>query len=1580
MKKLLKIKSIYCLLEIKTMANPTTTFESKKTSLRQIFFHCGAGKTGSSALQAYFYANKDALKNSGISYVNAEKIIRPDQITSGNGTLLHGVAWDGSVSANDLDAVIESYFSNTQEAICSSENLAWLAIDDWQKIKASCSRLAIVPKFVSFIRDVEPFYISAYHQMVKRSGEWRPFKEFFVDAPTIYNHLQHVRDVANVFGQNNIVVLHYETVKACLDEAFFKAIRRSCEAFDRTLLDQTINRSFTSHELALLKKINFTTGGIFSTEISDILIYARPNLTDALETYPDMLPMMELRHASDAAWVNKTFFKEKNFLKIASRNLEKKAIHALSQEEMSSIEDDVLSWSLQKIVALQAHNTARLTEDTASIVRAVFDQQETFLKENFDSDFYLNEYPDVANAKVDALKHYQEFGMPEGRLPRKNLAQLIPSLMERREFTLREMLKKSLDQSETHLTALLTSEARFTQKLTENENRHQEQLANHHSAQLATEELHTLHLLAATKISQQQNLQLAKQELAFTQELKKNQLLHSQQLDQLSHEHTEQQKKLNQKLEAIQRENADKLSKTHLDHASVISQFVERENNFLENITAIQVLHESQKREQHRQYTEQQNVYEKSLNQAQSELILLQQHLTICEAKFASELSQLNSESNSQAIARETAHSEKIEALQAAFNLQISTHLAAHKANEQAFLAQLTLLRTDAHNLHELANAEVKKAQLENLALSNELNAMRNTRVWRWMTASRFLSKLRIDKNKKYFSSTSRTTQETLIMPSDNKSSATITLAELLSLDNEHFIYSAYLALLGRVSDPEGLRYYHHRLHAGIPKIEILAQLRYSKEGKTRTSNVEGLDREIDTYLRNKNSLSNKFLRITGAMRLIANARKKNVKQQITEAKNLVQLQNTSGNFDAQWYLEQNPEVTTIGMDPFKHYLLHGKKEGRLPAFDKDWYLSQYPDVAKSGVDPRVHYTTHGKLEGRHPAFDRDWYLNRYPDVAANGIDPLKHYIQHGQFEGRFPAYSPFSADGNNYPKWVLDYDTLTEKIRATMRQNSSSFTSKPLLSVIMPVYNPNPLWLVEVIESVRNQIYPNWELCIADDLSSDKSIRPILERYVKEDSRIKVIFRDKNGHISNASNSALELSKGEWIALLDHDDLLPEHALYWVADAINKHPEIQMIYSDEDKINEKGTRFGPYFKCDWNEDLFYSHNMFSHLGVYSAQLIHKVGGFRIGLEGSQDYDLALRCIEHIEPSQIHHIPRVLYHWRLHAESTASSSEAKPYAMIAGERAITEHLARKGINAKAELIVYGYRVRYSLPETLPLVSLIIPTRNGLNLLKQCVESILSKTTYTNYEILIVDNGSDDIAILDYLKKVTLNSKVRVIRDDRPFNYSALNNAAVKLARGEIIGLVNNDIEVISPDWLSEMVSHALRPNIGAVGAKLLYPNDTVQHAGVLLGVTGVAAHAHKNLPRHGHGYFSRANLTQSFSAVTAACLVVRKSTYESVEGLNEVDLKIAFNDIDFCIRLCKAGFKNIWTPYAELYHHESATRGHEDSPEKRERFAKEIAYMERNNLSKPDPAYSLNLTLDNDDFSLAWPPRVEQLN
>jgi GT2 family glycosyltransferase len=339
----------------------------------------------------------------------------------------------------------------------------------------------------------------------------------------------------------------------------------------------------------------------------------------------------------------------------------------------------------------------------------------------------------------------------------------------------------------------------------------------------------------------------------------------------------------------------------------------------------------------------------------------------------------------------------------------------------------------------------------------------------------------------------------------------------------------------------------------------------------------------------------------------------------------------------------------------------------------------------------------------------------------------------------------------------------------------------------------------------------------------------------------------------------------------------------------------------------------------------------------------------------------------------------VLYHWRSHPGSTAQAGSEKNYALLAGERALNDHFARAQIAAKAELLDFGmYRARYFIPAPAPLVSLIIPTRNGVDLIKQCIDSIFAKTTYKNYEILVVDNNSDDPKTLAYFASLAGDNRIRFLRDERPFNYSALNNAAVQQARGEYVGLLNNDIDVISPKWLEEMMALAIQPGVGPVGARLWYPNDTLQHGGVIIGLGGVAGHSHKHLRKYAPGYFFRAQLIQTISVVTAACLVIKKSIYQEVGGLDETNLKVAFNDVDFCLRVREAGYRNVWTPYAELYHHESATRGYEDTPEKQLRFRDEVLYMKKRwgDLLMNDPAYSRNLTLDYEDFSLAWPPRV----
>jgi glycosyltransferase involved in cell wall biosynthesis len=562
-----------------------------------------------------------------------------------------------------------------------------------------------------------------------------------------------------------------------------------------------------------------------------------------------------------------------------------------------------------------------------------------------------------------------------------------------------------------------------------------------------------------------------------------------------------------------------------------------------------------------------------------------------------------------------------------------------------------------------------------------------------------------------------------------------------------------------------------------------------------------------------------------------------------------------------------------------------------------------------------------------------------------------------------------------SYDFWIALNDTLKQEDRERIRSHSGTFPRKPLISVLMPTYNPPAAYLREAIESVVGQLYENWELCIADDASTEPHVKAILEEFRARDPRIKIHYRETNGHISAASNSALALATGEYVALLDHDDRLAEHALYHAAARINETPEARVLYSDEDKLDETGRRFDPHFKPDWNPDLLRSQNYVSHLGIYATALVRQVGAFRLGYEGSQDYDLLLRCVACCGDEEIVHIPKILYHWRSLAGSTARDAGEKRYTTDAGISALQDHFVSLGkkVHVQQGIVANTYRVRHAIPQPAPLVSLLIPTRDRLDLIRACVESILEKTAYANYEILILDNQSTEPQTLEWFAGVDDGKRVRVLRYDHPFNYSAINNFGVEHARGEIVGLVNNDIEVIGEEWLTEMVSHAQRPEIGCVGAKLYYENDNIQHAGVILGLGGVAGHSHKYFPRKSPGYFYRLHLIQNLSAVTAACMLVRKSVYKEVGGLNEDDLKVAFNDVDFCLRVRVAGYRNLWTPYAELYHHESISRGAEDTPEKQARFAKEVAFMKTNwaDALNHDPAYSENLTRDREDFSIA---------
>ncbi|TXH34462.1 MAG: glycosyltransferase [Burkholderiaceae bacterium] len=575
------------------------------------------------------------------------------------------------------------------------------------------------------------------------------------------------------------------------------------------------------------------------------------------------------------------------------------------------------------------------------------------------------------------------------------------------------------------------------------------------------------------------------------------------------------------------------------------------------------------------------------------------------------------------------------------------------------------------------------------------------------------------------------------------------------------------------------------------------------------------------------------------------------------------------------------------------------------------------------------------------------------------------------------------AAPSRDYAHWVRAFDTLQPQHLEALTVRMGQLAGRPLVSVVMPVYNPQLEDLRRAIASVQAQCYEHWQLCICDDASTDSGIHPFLRAIAEKDTRIRVTRHESNGHISRASNTAIGLAEGDLVAFLDQDDELRPHALLAVVEAFQGASQAQVLYSDEDKITAEGERFDPYFKPGFNLGLLRSHNYMCHFAVYRRGFLQDLGGLREGFEGAQDYDLALRAVDCLQDQGILHVPQVLYHWRVAVGSTAAGHGNKSYAFDAGRRALAEHLQRRGLagDVLEALEAPGmYRIRWHRPDPAPLVSIVIPTRNGESLVRQCLDS-LKHTAYPAYEVILVDNGSDDPAALALFAEREAAGQIRVLRDGSPFNFSALNNNAVHRAtRGEFVLLMNNDIEIVHPEWLDEMVGAAMEPGVGCVGARLWYPDGRLQHGGVIL-VCGVAGHAHKYLPKGQHGYMGRAVLAQDFVAVTAACLLVRRTIFDEVGGLDE-RLEVAFNDVDFCLRVHEAGYRNHWTPYAELVHHESVTRGYEDTPEKQKRFKREIDLLQSRwpHLLGRDPCYNPNLTNDSEDFSLAWPPRHVSLS
>lgn len=615
----------------------------------------------------------------------------------------------------------------------------------------------------------------------------------------------------------------------------------------------------------------------------------------------------------------------------------------------------------------------------------------------------------------------------------------------------------------------------------------------------------------------------------------------------------------------------------------------------------------------------------------------------------------------------------------------------------------------------------------------------------------------------------------------------------------------------------------------------------------------------------------------------------------------------------------------------------------------------------------------HTDLPMAHPKRSRISLVRSYLGaMSQENVRKAMDYLKENgvrQFMTRL-KYGP-NPNAVNYDEWRLSKLPNEQTLKA---QRETQFEYTPKISIIVAAFNTPVPYLKDMIDTVRDQSYTNWQLCIADG-STDDTVQNYVRDHYGSEEKIVLKRLAENYGIAGNMNEAMKMADGDFIALYDHDDTLTPDALFEFVKAYNEDPSLEVFYSDEDKMNSDATKyFQPNFKPDFNIDLLCSNNYICHFFMVKKSIIDQVGMFRKEYDGAQDYDFILRCCEAAGPEHIHHVPKVLYHWRTHEQSTSSNPESKMYAFDAGTRAVQAHYDRmhiKAVASKSDWLGW-YRTKYIL-QSHPLISIIIPNKDHTDDLDRCIQSIEKKSAYKNYEYIIVENNSTDPATFDYYHQLEAsNPKAHVVYWQAAFNYSALNNFGAAHAKGDYFLLLNNDTELINSDCLEEMLGYCMREDVGAVGARLLYPDDTVQHAGVIIGIGGIAGHTFIGLEKDDPGYFNYAMSARDYSAVTAACMLVKRSVYEEVGGFNE-QLAVAFNDVDFCLKIREAGYLIVYDPYAQLYHYESKSRGMEDTPEKVQRFNNEIKTIENrwhDILEKGDPCYNPNLTLERSDFSL----------
>lgn len=825
----------------------------------------------------------------------------------------------------------------------------------------------------------------------------------------------------------------------------------------------------------------------------------------------------------------------------------------------------------------------------------------------------------------------------------------------------------------------------------------------------------------------------------------------------------------------------------------------------------------------------------------------------------------------------------------------------------------------------------------------------------------------------------------------------------VLALDGEGFIQAAYQLLLKREVDQGGLNYYLGKMKAGASKLQVLLELSSSSEFQRSGSTVGDLQEILEAYRFLRRYLllkpwKEKLNQLVRQLELQLESLHCESSRQIQtfqvafeQQRQLqafgavgmdIELVRRSGLFDPEYYRPLCPELHSPEV-LLEHFCTTGWREGKNPNayFDMAWYLRKYPGVTGN---PLVHYIVYG-IPARFevgPQFSVRQYLARYADVSLAGLDPLHHFLAFGRAEGRLAfeasldtvrqdapeVLKPFFEVQQPYADWIK-INRLSSRAREELFGRLAKQEGHlPRISILMPVYNTPRALLMEAILSVKGQIHGDWELCIANDASPSPHVRPLLDSLQALDARIRVVHLEKNVGISGATNAAGALACGEVILFLDHDDLLTEDCLAEVALYYAENPQADLVYSDDDKIDRSGKRHSPQFKPDWSPALLLSYMYMGHVLTVRRSLFNELGGFDRRYDGSQDYEFALRASE--KARHVGHIPRILYHWRVVPGSTAASGDAKPASMEAGRKGVQAALERRGIDAKAIHPAWAKQTKVgmfalSFPDQGPTVSLVIPTFNGLDLLRTCVES-LKKTRYRNYEVLIVDNGSDDPATCKYLAglKNRRNHRVVCLLNEGGFNYADLMNRAVAQVQSEYVLFLNNDTEVISPEWLSSMMGYAQMEGVGSVGACLRYGDGTIQHAGVVHGYHGgLAGHAFKGAGPGDWGYLGYIRASRNYSAVTAACMVTPRKLFLELGGFDAQNFGVAYNDADYGYRLVDRGYFNVYCPDAQLHHFEGKTRGFIDNP-------REVENYRKFHGGRCDKFLNPSLTLDDEQFGL----------